>query len=507
MVFNSLNYLLFLPVVIAIYFLLPRITLKNIWLLAASYWFYSIWSPSLVVLMIIATMIGYGGGIALNKLNIQAKNKPENKKTIKKMQKIILAITILLVLSLLLYFKYAKFIINNINIILSELNIKLIDDSFNIMLPIGISYYTFQIIAYLVDVYRKDAKAETNLLYFALFIAFFPKIVAGPIERANNLLTQLKENHKFNYENMKNGLLLMLFGYFLKMVIADRAAVYVNFIFDNYEAFTGWQIFYGALLYSIQGYTDFYGYTCLALGSAEIMGIYLLKNFNHPFFACSVTDYWKRWHLSLSSFLRDYIFYPLTLSSKNSHLKIIHYRNIIITFCISGLWHGANWTYIMWGFCHGVLMVLENMTKNIRNKIFKFFHIDTTSFSFRLEAIIYALLVLTFTRLFFRAPDISTSFAMIKQMFSEWNPHIFIDGSLIYIAGMDAKEFIVLWLAIFVLWAISMLQEHGIKIRHTLSAQNLLFRWFIYIVAIVIIIVFGVYGEKYDASQFIYFRF
>ena len=328
MVFNSLNYLLFLPVAIAIYFLLPRITLKNIWLLAASYWFYSIWSPSLVVLMIIATMIGYGGGIALNKLNIQAKNKPENKKTIKKMQKIILAITILLVLSLLLYFKYAKFIINNINIILSELNIKLIDDSFNIMLPIGISYYTFQIIAYLVDVYRKDAKAETNLLYFALFIAFFPKIVAGPIERANNLLTQLKENHKFNYENMKNGLLLMLFGYFLKMVIADRAAVYVNFIFDNYEAFTGWQIFYGALLYSIQGYTDFYGYTCLALGSAEIMGIYLLKNFNHPFFAYSVTDYWKRWHLSLSSFLRDYIFYPLTLSSKNSHLKIIHYRNI-----------------------------------------------------------------------------------------------------------------------------------------------------------------------------------
>lgn len=507
MVFNSLSYLVYLPIVIAIYFLLPKITLKNIWLLIASYWFYSVWSFSLVILMIIATIIGFGGGLVLDKLNQKSKLYPDKKSIYKKRKKITVAVTIVLVLLLLTYFKYIKFIISNINIILSEFNIKVIDDSFNIMLPIGISYYTFQIIAYIVDVYRKDVKAEKNILYFALFIAFFPKIVAGPIERANNLLVQLKENHKFDYDNMKNGLLLMLFGYFLKMVIADRAAVYVNFIFENYEAFTGWQIFYGALLYSIQGYTDFYGYTCLALGSAEIMGIYLLKNFNHPFFAYSVTDYWKRWHLSLSSFLRDYIFYPLTLSSKNSHLKIIHYRNIIITFCISGLWHGANWTYIMWGFSHGLFMVLENMTKNIRTKIFNFLNVNTKSFSFRLEAIIYALLVLSFTRLFFRAPDISTSFAMIKQMFSEWNPYIFIDGSLIHIAGMDAKEFIVLWIAIFILWAISMMQEHGIKIRQALSEQNLLFRWTIYIIAIVIIVVFGVYGDKYDASQFIYFRF
>lgn len=507
MAFNSLGYLVFLPIAIGVYFTLPRITLKNIWLLIISYWFYSIWSVSLVFLMMFATLIAYSSGLLLDKLDSNIKQYPEKKQKIKKQKKITVALTIVLVLSLLLYFKYIKFIIHNINQLLSTFNLQLIDDSFNIMLPIGISYYTFQIIAYIVDVYRKDVKAEKNLLYFALFIAFFPKVVAGPIERANNLLAQLKENHKFSYENMKNGLLLMLFGFFLKMVIADRAAVYVNFIFDNYEAFTGIQIFYGALLYSIQGYTDFYGYTCLALGSAEIMGIYLLKNFNHPFFAYSVTDYWKRWHLSLSSFLRDYIFYPLTLSSKNSHLKIIHYRNIIITFCISGLWHGANWTYIMWGFSHGILMVLENLTKNIRNKIFKFLKIDTTSFSFRFEAIIYALFVLTFTRLFFRAPDISTSFAMIKQMFSEWNPWVFFDGSLINIASMDIKEFLVLWIAVFILWVISMSQEHGIKIREWIAKQNLLFRWLMYYLAIIFIIIFGIYGPGYDPLKFIYFEF
>lgn len=419
-----------------------------------------------------------------------------------KLKNIYVSISFILNLSILFFFKYFYFAVDNINILLSALHIQLIQPKFDIILPLGISFYTMQMIAYIVDIYR-GAKAETNFIKYALFISFFPKLLAGPIERTATFLPQLQERKYFNYDNLKNGLLLMLYGYFLKMVIGDRAAILVNFVFENYEAYMGLEIFVAITIYSIQIYADFFGYTCIAIGAAQTMGFTLLQNFNHPFFAVSVGDYWRRWHISLSMWLRDYIYFPLGGSRCS---KIKKYRNILITFFISGLWHGANWTFIIWGMIHGLSIILDDIFKPVFQKIYSIFNINTQCFSFRLFQIIIAFLIINYSLLFFRAPDIETAVIMTKQMFSVWNPWIFFDNSL-YDMGLSRKDFYVLCFSIIILWAVSFMQEKGIKIREELAKQNLVFRWILYWIAIFGILTFGVYGTAYNANQFIYFQF
>lgn len=419
-----------------------------------------------------------------------------------KLKNIYVSISFILNLSILFFFKYFYFAVDNINILLSALHIQLIQPKFDIILPLGISFYTMQMIAYIVDIYR-GAKAETNFIKYALFISFFPKLLTGPIERTATFLPQLQERKYFNYDNLKNGLLLMLYGYFLKMVIGDRAAILVNFVFENYEAYMGLEIFVAITIYSIQIYADFFGYTCIAIGAAQTMGFTLLQNFNHPFFAVSVGDYWRRWHISLSMWLRDYIYFPLGGSRCS---KIKKYRNILITFFISGLWHGANWTFIIWGMIHGLSIILDDIFKPVFQKIYSIFNINTQCFSFRLFQIIIAFLIINYSRLFFRAPDIETAVIMTKQMFSVWNPWIFFDNSL-YDMGLSRKDFYVLCFSIIILWAVSFMQEKGIKIREELAKQNLVFRWILYWIAIFGILTFGVYGTAYNANQFIYFQF
>lgn len=419
-----------------------------------------------------------------------------------KLKNIYVSISFILNLSILFFFKYFYFAVDNINILLSALHIQLIQPKFDIILPLGISFYTMQMIAYIVDIYR-GAKAETNFIKYALFISFFPKLLAGPIERTATFLPQLQERKYFNYDNLKNGLLLMLYGYFLKMVIGDRAAILVNFVFENYEAYMGLEIFVAITIYSIQIYADFFGYTCIAIGAAQTMGFTLLQNFNHPFFAVSVGDYWRRWHISLSMWLRDYIYFPLGGSRCS---KIKKYRNILITFFISGLWHGANWTFIIWGMIHGLSIILDDIFKPVFQKIYSIFNINTQCFSFRLFQIIIAFLIINYSQLFFRAPDIETAVIMTKQMFSVWNPWIFFDNSL-YDMGLSRKDFYVLCFSIIILWAVSFMQEKGIKIREELAKQNLVFRWILYWIAIFGILTFGVYGTAYNANQFIYFQF
>ncbi len=419
-----------------------------------------------------------------------------------KLKNIYVSISFILNLSILFFFKYFYFAVDNINILLSALHIQLIQPKFDIILPLGISFYTMQMIAYIVDIY-KGAKAETNFIKYALFISFFPKLLAGPIERTATFLPQLQERKYFNYDNLKNGLLLMLYGYFLKMVIGDRAAILVNFVFENYEAYMGLEIFVAITIYSIQIYADFFGYTCIAIGAAQTMGFTLLQNFNHPFFAVSVGDYWRRWHISLSMWLRDYIYFPLG-GSRYSKLK--KYRNIIIVFLASGLWHGANWTYVVWGALHGFYQITGDLLKPVRNKIEAIFKINTTCFSYRLFNIIITFILVDFAWLFFRAPDIETAVIMTKQMFSVWNPWIFFDNSL-YDMGLSRKDFYVLCFSIIILWAVSFMQEKGIKIREELAKQNLVFRWILYWIAIFGILTFGVYGTAYNANQFIYFQF
>lgn len=496
MLFDSISFLIFFPVVILLYFIIPH-RFRYIWLLAASYYFYMAWNPVYALLMLTSTFITYTSGILIDKAN-----KTSGGGNAAKLKNIYVSISFILNLSILFFFKYFYFAVDNINILLSALHIQLIQPKFDIILPLGISFYTMQMIAYIVDIYR-GAKAETNFIKYALFISFFPKLLAGPIERTATFLPQLQERKYFNYDNLKNGLLLMLYGYFLKMVIGDRAAILVNFVFENYEAYMGLEIFVAITIYSIQIYADFFGYTCIAIGAAQTMGFTLLQNFNHPFFAVSVGDYWRRWHISLSMWLRDYIYFPLGGSRCS---KIKKYRNILITFFISGLWHGANWTFIIWGMIHGLSIILDDIFKPVFQKIYSIFNINTQCFSFRLFQIIIAFLIINYSRLFFRAPDIETAVIMTKQMFSVWNPWIFFDNSL-YDMGLSRKDFYVLCFSIIILWAVSFMQEKGIKIREELAKQNLVFRWILYWIAIFGILTFGVYGTAYNANQFIYFQF
>lgn len=502
MLFNSIGFLVFFPIVTLIYFIIPH-RFRYIWLLIASYYFYMAWNPVFVLLMFASTFISYIGGIFINKIPL---NKITNEVTFgrkaKNTRKYIAVITILFNIILLFFFKYFYFAVDNLNILLAAFHIQLIQPQFNIILPLGISFYTMQIIAYIVDIYR-GTKAEKNFIKYALFISFFPKLLAGPIERTTTFLPQLHKKQYFIYDNLKNGLLLMLYGYFLKMVIGDRAAILVNFVFENYEAYMGLEIFIAITVYSIQIYADFFGYTCIALGVAQTMGFTLIQNFNHPFFAISVGDYWRRWHRSLSMWLRDYIYFPLGGSRCS---KIKKYRNILVTFFVSGSWHGANWTFIVWGMIHGVSIVLADIFKPIFQKLYITFNINTQCFSYRLFQMIIAFLIINYSRLFFRAPDIGTAITMTKQMFSVCNPWIFFDNSL-YNMGLDRKDFWILCFSVIILWIVSFMQERGIKIREELAKQNLIFRWIIYWIAIFGILTFGIYGPEYDASQFIYFKF
>lgn len=496
MLFNSIDFLIFFPVVTLLYFLIPH-RFRYIWLLIASYYFYMAWNPVYALLMLTSTFITYLSGILINNANSLGGGNA------KKLKITWVALSFVLNLSILFFFKYFYFAVDNINILLSALHIQLIQPKFDIILPVGISFYTFQALSYTVDVYRKEIYAERNFLKYALFVSFFPQLVAGPIERSKNLLVQVSQKHTFNYERMKDGLLLMLFGYFLKMVIADRAAILVNFVFENYEAYMGLEIAIAAIFFAIQIYGDFAGYSSIAIGAAWVMGFKLMQNFNHPYFALNIQDFWRRWHISLSSWFRDYVYIPLG-GSRCSRLK--KYRNIAIVFLTSGLWHGANWTYVIWGALHGFYQIIGDLLKPIRNKIETIFKVNTTCFSYRLFNIIITFILVDFAWIFFRAPDINTAIIMIKQMFSVWNPWIFFDNSL-YDMGLDRKDFWILCFSIIILWVVSFMQERGIKIREELSKQNLVFRWIIYYSAIFFILIFGIYGPDYDASQFIYFQF
>lgn len=338
MLFNSYNFLLFFPIVTLVYFVIPKKT-RYIWLLIASYYFYMSWDIKYGFLLFFSTIVTYIAGLLISKADSKKKGKKNQKKDF-------LIISIFLCLYLLFMFKYLRFAIININSLLSYLNLKTINLSLNSIVPIGISFYILQSIGYTIDVYRGNIKAEKNFLKYALFVSFFPQLVAGPIERSKNLLRQINEEHKFDFQRVKDGILLMVWGFFLKLVIADRIAIIVDTVFDKFPAYKGLYIVFAVILFGIQIYCDFAGYSTIAIGSAKVMGFKIMDNFNSPYMSMSVAEFWRRWHISLSTWFRDYLYIPLGGNRKG---KIRKYFNLMIVFLVSGLWHGANWTYVIWG--------------------------------------------------------------------------------------------------------------------------------------------------------------
>ncbi len=478
MSFTSIKFLIFFTVICFGYFLFNK-KYKIYWLLLGSYFFYMSWNPKYALLMLFSTIVTYLSGILISR----SKTKKE--------KKIWVALSIIINLLILTIFKYYSFIIENITSVFKFINLP---STLNVLLPVGISFYTFQALSYTIDVYRNDVEVEKNFARYALFVSFFPQLVAGPIEKSKDLLKQFKEEHKFNWDNFKDGLILMGIGFFYKLVISDRAALAVNQIYNNLPNYTnggGLYLIIATVLFAFQIYFDFNAYSIIAKGSAKVLGYELTTNFNKPYFATSVKDFWRRWHISLSSWFKEYLYFPLGGSRKGFLRTQI---NLFIVFLVSGLWHGAAWTFVIWGIIHAIYQIIENIIRKITKK-----EESKNKFIIAIKMLITFILV-DFAWIFFRANTVNDAFLVISHLFDFGSP---ITKDLL---GLDISNIIVLaftLLITFILEAIS--TKHSLK--EWLNRRNIVVRWTIYYIIIFSIIIFGIYGPGYSAQEFIYFQF
>ncbi|MBD5543225.1 MAG: MBOAT family protein [Lachnospiraceae bacterium] len=493
MIFNSIDYLLFFPVVVCLYFLMPK-RLKNVWLLVVSYFFYMQWNAKYALLLAGSTFITYVGGLFIERFRNQGKEVPA---------KACLGFTFLLNLLILFFFKYINFAIDNINRLAGAAGAEINLTHFDILLPVGISFYIFQALSYSMDVYRGEIKATRNIVKYALFVSFFPQLVAGPIERSKNLLGQFDREHRFQVDNVRKGLLMMAWGLFMKMVISDNIAPTVDLVFGNYNGFSGIEIILAVILFGIQIYCDFGGYSLIAIGSAQILDFQLMENFKSPYYAASISEFWKRWHISLTSWFRDYLYIPLGGNRKGTIRK---YINQFLIFFVSGIWHGAAWNYIVWGAMNGIFMILEELTVGFRKRVRIRFSVDTSRFSYRLSSRLITFALVNFTWLFFRANSIGEAFFMIKKCIDYLAPER-IAGLAFVSMGMSTQITVVVLLSVFLLFLIDGMKYKGIDVVELVFSQGAWLRYVIYGGLLLGILFFGVYGNLYEQTQFIYFQF
>ncbi len=497
MEFNSINFMIFFPVVLALYFVIPK-ALRQIWLLAASYYFYMSWNARYALLIAASTLITYVSGIAIERYR-------DSGRTGRRLTVLFSCLGINL--GILLFFKYGNFLIASLDRGLELLHIGSVDQRFYFLLPVGISFYTFQALGYTIDVYRGDVRAETNLIRYALFVSFFPQLVAGPIERSKNLLSQMQniaEIKLWNARRVTSGTILMIWGFFVKMVIADRAAVLVNTVFDNYRMYGSTELVLAAVFFALQIYCDFGSYSLIAIGAAKIMGFELMENFNTPYFACSIRDFWSRWHISLSTWFRDYLYIPLGGNRRGRVRKSV---NIMIVFLASGLWHGADWSYVVWGGIHGAYQVIGDYLASFREKCIRKLRVNTACFSWKFLQTTVTFILVVFAWIFFRADSIGDAFHYIRRIWMRPTPWVLFNGE-IFTLGLDRPEMNILLVSICMLGLVDLVRyRKKMTLDVFLMQQNLWFRGGIMIGLVVLIFVCGKYGVGFDPQQFIYFQF
>lgn len=528
MSFVSLQFLGFLLIVFLLYYLIPK-KIQWIFLLVCSYGFYLYGGIKPVFFMLFTTITTYAAArwmdsmdfrhkkyIETNKENLDKDSKKQLKAQNKSRKKKVFLGAMLANFGVLLLLKYYNFFAGSINDAFTFFEYNADLPLVNIILPLGVSFYTFQSIGYCIDIFRSKYRAESNIFKYALFISFFPQVIQGPISRFDQLGSQLFKPHKFNLKNIQFGLQLMLWGFFKKMVIADRAIVLVNQVFDNYTDYDGTQIFVAIIIYTIQIYADFSGGIDITRGVAQVLGIDLIKNFERPYFSSSVPEYWRRWHISLTQWMRDYVFYSLTLSKamaklgkwSRAHLKgntakqLPSYITTFTVFFLIGVWHGASWGHIVFGFYNGAVIVLGMICKPLFDFLIRVLKINTQCFSWKVWTIIRTYVIMTIAKCLVRATNVSAAFSMIvacKDMFVFTDlKHRLLD------MGLDAVNLEVLFVASVIFFIVSVVQENGISVREKLAEQNLPFRWIFYIGIIVVILIFGVYGPDTNVAEFIY---
>lgn len=480
MLFNSLEFVIFFPIVVALYFILkPRY--RWILLLAASYYFYMCWNYKYIVLIMFSTVVDYFAGVFMYKWKDQ------------RLRKLLLLGSLTTNLGLLFFFKYFNFFGESVNVFFARFNIFAEVPYYNFLLPVGISFYTFQTLSYTIDIYRRKQKPEYHFGRFALFVSFFPQLVAGPIERSVNLIPQFRENYKFEYQRVKEGILLMVWGFFKKVVIADRLAEYVNVVYNNPTDHEGLQNVIATFFFSFQIYCDFSGYSDIAIGAALIMGYRLMTNFRRPYFAMNIRDFWQRWHISLSTWFRDYVYISL---GGNRVAKWRWYYNLFITFLISGLWHGAEWTFVIWGALHGFYLVFAIWTANIRENANRMAGITKFPGLYKFTQTIVTFVLVYFAWIFFRANNTHDAFLIIANTFR------FGGGDTLNLFNFEADLYIG-FISIAFLLTVEYFEEFKELYRKHLLTLPKVWKWTILTAMILVILVLGVW----QGTDFLYFQF
>jgi alginate O-acetyltransferase complex protein AlgI len=482
LLFNSLDFAIFLPVVFTIYWLLHNNRkIQNFHILIASYIFYAWWDWRFLSLIILSTTVDFTIGLGLGRTNSKIKRK------------FLLISSLVVNLGILGIFKYFNFFIENISTAFSFAGVDWNTSSLNIILPVGISFYTFQTLSYTIDIYKRELEPSRDIITFATFVSFFPQLVAGPIERATNLLPQFKKERRFNYKEAADGLRQILWGLFKKVVIADNCAQYANYIFENSSTLSGSTQLLGALFFTFQIYGDFSGYSDIAIGTAKLFGFKLMQNFAFPYFSRDIAEFWRRWHISLSTWFRDYLYIPLGGSKGGTFIKI---RNTFIIFIVSGFWHGANWTFIIWGALNAVYflpLLLSGKNRQNIEVVAKGRKIPGTVDFFKITGTFF-LTVLAW--IFFRAENVTRAFSMISDIFS----NSFFTLPFYPGLGLAQSTIILIVLFICVEW-VGRDQEYGIQ--NLSKVRKTFLRWGCYSFIVFLI---GLYMFT-DKTQFIYFDF
>ena len=495
MLFNSIDFLIFFPIVTTLYFVFPH-KIRNYWLLAASYFFYMCWNPKYILLLMTSTFITYLSGIVMEW--IKQSDREEDKKV--KLKNWTVAASFVLNISMLFYFKYINFALDVMTDVLGIFHISVNVPTFDVILPVGISFYIFQALSYTMDVYRDEIYAEKNIFRYALFVSFFPQLVAGPIERSKNLLKQLAKPNDFDYNNARTGLLMMLWGYFIKVVMADRLAVLVDTVYNDVSAYHGMELVVANLFFTIQIYCDFMGYSIIAKGAAKYLGYNLMSNFEMPYFSTSIKEFWRRWHISLSSWLRDYLYIPLGGNRKGTARK---YFNLLLTFFVSGLWHGANITFVVWGMFHGICQVIEDIFRMIFGKISDRIKNQTAAKAWKGLNIFKTFILAAIGWVFFRANNISQAIQVLKTSVKLDNVSAVLTDGGIYNLGIDKMGLIMLGIAVLLLFVVSIMRENGVNPIEWISSKHFVVRYATYWLIVVLII----FSLDLTGKEFIYFQF
>jgi D-alanyl-lipoteichoic acid acyltransferase DltB (MBOAT superfamily) len=483
MLFNSVPYLIFFPVVIALYFSISK-PWRWLLLLGASYFFYMCWKAEYVLLLMATTLVVYGTGILMGR-------KPD-----KRGRRKYLILSLVINLGILALFKYVNFFSDSVDLLFSQFNLSWRIPELKLLLPVGISFYTFQALGYSIDVYRGTAPPETHLGKFALFVSFFPQLLMGPIERSRNMLPQYQEPKSFSPQLLVSGVKLMAWGFFKKLVIADRLGIYVSSVYDNPSHQAGLPVIVATVFFAFQLYCDFSAYTDIARGSARVLGYDLMINFNRPFIARSIADFWRRWHISLTTWFRDYLFFSLSNNRKNKFVQWKLYLNLLITFLLIGLWHGAKWTFVFFGFLQGCYLIFEAITQERRERFSRFLKFDKIPRLVHLGSILLTFSLLCFSIVFFRADSLAAGFALIGNAFH-------LSGMTIALKDILANNEVTFALSQIVL----LLVVEQIHAKHNLTtwlAQRPAFiRWPVYISFVFYVLIFGILTTK----EFLYFQF